>query len=597
MTTEGPLQVPGNNSFSKNHTTTQQQPLYPFQRDHFAAPGSADQQQSQQQQQQQTGNLMRNYSFLADQIYRSVSNPLYKLVRTVEDTVGSDTTNKQTEDAFQNGYQGYQTAASLKFESNGNFEGENAEKMAEQQEHSPHQMHQQQNFSTWGANNTAGVQQWYPRTGGDVSQSSTEAYTSNNNWPTAHVAQSEASKSETPPPQSSSPNKAAIAFQHQQQSQQQSRYQQQYFQEWVEANHSNANAVTSAAAYYSQQHFDSSTANTGASASPQINEEVSFPPAGNSTAEPPSCPGCCVPPAATPHQTTMYPESGTELHNGLCLVDPMRALPRYFTTGLWPPVINPAKLEWNSGSSVSEDDARLLDMNRFYSDGGYRMTGGAAAANVYPGYVGGVQDTKDFFFTPSRYSTAGDTVFRHKTEAHRLSVAAAVTTVDCDPQELEAFAERFKQRRIKLGVTQADVGKALGRLNLAGVGSFSQSTICRFESLTLSHNNMLALKPILQAWLDEAEQEAAARQKNPNAYDMEEDDKKRKRTSITDPEKRSLEAFFGIQPRPSSEKIAQIAEKLNLKKNVVRVWFCNQRQKQKRMKFSTVGLLHQVNGM
>ena len=30
---------------------------------------------------------------------------------------------------------------------------------------------------------------------------------------------------------------------------------------------------------------------------------------------------------------------------------------------------------------------------------------------------------------------------------------------ELDPRELEAFAERFKQRRIKLGVTQADVGE------------------------------------------------------------------------------------------------------------------------------------------
>jgi len=59
-------------------------------------------------------------------------------------------------------------------------------------------------------------------------------------------------------------------------------------------------------------------------------------------------------------------------------------------------------------------------------------------------------------------------------------------------------------------------------------------------------------------------------------------DKKRKRTSIAAPEKRSLEAFFRVQPRPSGEKIAAIADKLELKKNVVRVWFCNQRQKQKR---------------
>lgn len=158
---------------------------------------------------------------------------------------------------------------------------------------------------------------------------------------------------------------------------------------------------------------------------------------------------------------------------------------------------------------------------------------------------------------------------------------------DTDPRELEAFAEHFKQRRIKLGVTQADVGKALANLKLPGVGSLSQSTICRFESLTLSHNNMIALKPILATWLDQAEAAAKGRAKDasgttgilPNA------EKKRKRTSIAAPEKRSLEAYFRVQPRPSGEKIAAIAEKLDLKKNVVRVWFCNQRQKQKRYHF------------
>lgn len=80
-----------------------------------------------------------------------------------------------------------------------------------------------------------------------------------------------------------------------------------------------------------------------------------------------------------------------------------------------------------------------------------------------------------------------------------------LTSTNLAPCELEDFAERFKQRRIKLGVTQADVGKALATLQLPGVGSLSQSTICRFESLTLSHNNMIALRPILQAWLETAE--------------------------------------------------------------------------------------------
>ncbi|KAK6475751.1 POU domain [Huso huso] len=158
--------------------------------------------------------------------------------------------------------------------------------------------------------------------------------------------------------------------------------------------------------------------------------------------------------------------------------------------------------------------------------------------------------------------------------------------VESDPRELEAFAERFKQRRIKLGVTQADVGSALANLKIPGVGSLSQSTICRFESLTLSHNNMIALKPVLQAWLEEAE--AAYRENNNKPDPFNGSERKRKRTSIAAPEKRSLEAYFAIQPRPSSEKIAAIAEKLDLKKNVVRVWFCNQRQKQKRMKYSAV---------
>ncbi|XP_009976529.1 PREDICTED: POU domain, class 4, transcription factor 3, partial [Tauraco erythrolophus] len=119
---------------------------------------------------------------------------------------------------------------------------------------------------------------------------------------------------------------------------------------------------------------------------------------------------------------------------------------------------------------------------------------------------------------------------------------------------------------------------------IPGVGCLSQSTICRFESLTLSHNNMVALKPILEAWLEEAERAQREKMTKPEIYTG--SDKKRKRPSIAAPEKRSLEAYFAVQPRPSSEKIAAIAEKLDLKKNVVRVWFCNQRQKQKRMKFS-----------
>uniref|UniRef100_A0A0N5AN92 POU domain protein n=1 Tax=Syphacia muris TaxID=451379 RepID=A0A0N5AN92_9BILA len=163
------------------------------------------------------------------------------------------------------------------------------------------------------------------------------------------------------------------------------------------------------------------------------------------------------------------------------------------------------------------------------------------------------------------------------------SVAQYPLGLDTDPRELERFAEHFKQRRIKLGVTQADVGKALAHLKMPGVGSLSQSTICRFESLTLSHNNMVSLKPILHSWLDKAEEAMKSKDVAGDAQGiLPNTDKKRKRTSIAAPEKRLLEDYFRQQPRPSGERISAIADKLDLKKNVVRVWFCNQRQKQKR---------------
>ena len=117
---------------------------------------------------------------------------------------------------------------------------------------------------------------------------------------------------------------------------------------------------------------------------------------------------------------------------------------------------------------------------------------------------------------------------------------------------------------------------------------------------------MIALKPILHSWLEQAEADIRTKRKNEEVMSTSSvtnsvsssstsamstasnQDRKRKRTSIAAPEKRSLEAFFAVQPRPSGEKIAQIADKLDLKKNVVRVWFCNQRQKQKRMKFNSI---------
>lgn len=152
-----------------------------------------------------------------------------------------------------------------------------------------------------------------------------------------------------------------------------------------------------------------------------------------------------------------------------------------------------------------------------------------------------------------------------------------------DLEELEQFAKAFKQRRIKLGFTQGDVGLAMGKLY---GNDFSQTTISRFEALNLSFKNMCKLKPLLEKWLSDAENLPSDSMSNTTSlppliegYGR----KRKKRTSIETNIKLTLEKRFLDNPKPNSEEITLISEQLSMEKEVVRVWFCNRRQKEKRI--------------
>ncbi|KAK5921142.1 hypothetical protein CgunFtcFv8_024869 [Champsocephalus gunnari] len=146
-------------------------------------------------------------------------------------------------------------------------------------------------------------------------------------------------------------------------------------------------------------------------------------------------------------------------------------------------------------------------------------------------------------------------------------------------RELEMFANDFKIRRIKLGYTQTNVGEALAAVH----GSeFSQTTICRFENLQLSFKNACKLKTILSKWLDEAELAGALYSDKLGMNDR----KRKRRTTISLGAKEALERSFLEKNKPSSQEIARIAKGLHLEKEVVRVWFCNRRQREKRVKTS-----------
>ncbi|PIK47548.1 Oct1/2/11, partial [Apostichopus japonicus] len=150
-----------------------------------------------------------------------------------------------------------------------------------------------------------------------------------------------------------------------------------------------------------------------------------------------------------------------------------------------------------------------------------------------------------------------------------------------DLEELEQFAKTFKQRRIKLGFTQGDVGLAMGKLY---GNDFSQTTISRFEALNLSFKNMCKLKPLLQKWLDDADITMANPELlGPQATADSIARRRKKRTSIETNIRVALEKSFLHNSKPSSEEIALLAEQLGMEKEVIRVWFCNRRQKEKRI--------------
>lgn len=114
---------------------------------------------------------------------------------------------------------------------------------------------------------------------------------------------------------------------------------------------------------------------------------------------------------------------------------------------------------------------------------------------------------------------------------------------------------------------------------------FSQTTISRFEALNLSFKNMCKLKPLLQKWLEDADNTLnnPSSLSNPMTTPEAIGRRRKKRTSIETSVRVALEKAFLTNPKPTSEEISILADNLCMEKEVVRVWFCNRRQKEKRI--------------
>uniref|UniRef100_A0A3Q3DS15 POU domain protein n=1 Tax=Hippocampus comes TaxID=109280 RepID=A0A3Q3DS15_HIPCM len=195
--------------------------------------------------------------------------------------------------------------------------------------------------------------------------------------------------------------------------------------------------------------------------------------------------------------------------------------------------------------------------------------------------------------TPTRTTTATPIQSLPHSQTPTKQLDTPTLEEPSDLEELEQFAKTFKQRRIKLGFTQGDVGLAMGKLY---GNDFSQTTISRFEALNLSFKNMCKLKPLLEKWLNDAENLTSDQGlSTPSALGSPGmgiegiNRRRKKRTSIETNIRVALEKSFLENQKPTSEEITMIADQLNMEKEVIRVWFCNRRQKEKRINPPSTG--------
>ncbi|KAK5622518.1 POU domain, class 3, transcription factor 3-B [Crenichthys baileyi] len=275
----------------------------------------------------------------------------------------------------------------------------------------------------------------------------------------------------------------------------------------------------------------------------------------------------------SPQQQDVKSSARDDLHTGTALHHrPPHLAPHHTHAGAWGST-TAAHINSISGGQQQQQQSLI-----YSQPGGFTVNGMLSPGSqslVHPGLMRG--DTPDLEHGSHHHHHH----HQHPHHQHNATVNSHDPHSDDDTptsDDLEQFAKQFKQRRIKLGFTQADVGLALGTL----YGNvFSQTTICRFEALQLSFKNMCKLKPLLNKWLEEADSSTGS----PTSIDKiaAQGRKRKKRTSIEVSVKGALESHFLKCPKPSAQEISSLADNLQLEKEVVRVWFCNRRQKEKRM--------------
>ena len=73
----------------------------------------------------------------------------------------------------------------------------------------------------------------------------------------------------------------------------------------------------------------------------------------------------------------------------------------------------------------------------------------------------------------------------------------SMTSNDLSIDEIEKIRIEFKQKRIRLGLSQKQAAESVSK----SVRKTSQTSLCRFENNQLHKKNMISLAPHLKQWI------------------------------------------------------------------------------------------------
>ena len=149
-------------------------------------------------------------------------------------------------------------------------------------------------------------------------------------------------------------------------------------------------------------------------------------------------------------------------------------------------------------------------------------------------------------------------------------------------ERMKEFARRFKTQREKLGYS---CGALAHQLMIRYGVQFTENKVAKFEAGQLDFQEMHSIKCYVECWLLDTVKAQGGNVDSIKELTRELSPKHvtcKKRTAIPKEQKDLLEIEFVVNPHPSASQLDEISSKLVMDKNVVRVWFCNRRQKVKR---------------